>query len=181
MDIKIFQYINNLAFKNFSLDGLAVFCATYLIFFLLILAVVLFFYWSRSNKIKVLIELFFAGAAIGLGYLFNFLISLFYFRPRPFAELEGVYQLVEKSPFAKSFPSDHAVIVFALAFAIFFVNKRWGILFLFFALLVGISRIYVGVHYPLDILFGALVGFIASFLVYKIKHRIILKNIIVSL
>jgi len=58
-----------------------------------------------------------------------------------------------------SFPSDHAVLFFTLATSIFFVSRRLGLLAFFHAFfVVGLTRIYLGLHYPTDILAGALLG-----------------------
>lgn len=80
--------------------------------------------------------------------------------------------LVQKAHFllgfknSKSFPSSHATNMFALAmlFSLFY-NSRW-LVFFFFAGIIGYSRIYVGVHYPGDIISGALLGMIIGSAVY---------------
>ena len=94
--------------------------------------------------------------------------SLFYFRIRPFAEIEGINNLIGKSAEEASFPSGHTMVGFILAFSIFWLNKKWGALFLAGALLVAISRIFVGVHYPTDILAGIFIAFVLSLIV---KHK----------
>ena len=66
-----------------------------------------------------------------------------------------------------SFPSDHAVAAFAIAFTVALVGgKRVGALFLAGASLVGITRVFVGLHYPGDIAGGALVGLVAALIVF---------------
>jgi undecaprenyl-diphosphatase len=71
--------------------------------------------------------------------------------------VQGLHMLVDCGP-GKSFPSSHAVNNFAVATAFSFYYPRWRFWFLGFASLVALSRPAVGVHYPSDILGGALLG-----------------------
>ena len=79
-----------------------------------------------------------------------------------------------------SFPSGHTSSSFAAATAIYAMNRKWGIVAYVFAVLMGISRLYLGVHFPTDVLAGAVIGFvIASFyfmLVRKIKASFQFQN-----
>jgi undecaprenyl-diphosphatase len=75
-----------------------------------------------------------------------------------------------------SFPSDHAVLFFALASGIFFISKKWSLLALFHSVLVvTFPRIYLGMHYPSDIVAGALLGIAISVTgnIYLNQSRII--------
>ena len=63
-----------------------------------------------------------------------------------------------------SFPSDHAAVAFAIAFGVLAFSRRAGILFLAAATLISLSRIALGLHYPSDVLAGALVGWAAALL-----------------
>lgn len=83
-------------------------------------------------------------------------------RPRPCRALEGV-RLVIKCPSSFSLPSGHAITSFAGALPFFLLTRpflpfRWRIVPLVVAGLVAFSRIYLGVHYPSDVLAGALLG-----------------------
>lgn len=80
--------------------------------------------------------------------------------PRPFME-SAVNQLVPHVP-DPSFPSKHASFVFALAAASFFIARRFGYWMLLLAVLTGVSRVYVGVHYPGDIVGGFILGSLVS-------------------
>jgi undecaprenyl-diphosphatase len=61
-----------------------------------------------------------------------------------------------------SFPSGHATLSFALAFSIFLYDKKIGSLFLLLAFFVAMGRIFTGVHFPLDILVGGILGIFVS-------------------
>jgi len=93
-------------------------------------------------------------------------------RPRPYLAIEGVRLLVSDTasigPYG--FPSNHATNFFAIASFLSLVYRKpmliGGLLIL--GLVVGYSRIYVGVHYPLDVLFGMGLGFLLGFLTYRV-------------
>lgn len=88
-------------------------------------------------------------------------------RPRPFIQLTQLNILIPK-PTDFSFPSGHTASSFAAAGAFYFYgNKKWGISAFVLAGLIGFSRLYLGVHYPSDVLFGAFVGVLIGFVVSK--------------
>ena len=93
------------------------------------------------------------------------IIHLFIYTQRPFVE-EAIIPLVGLQSDA-SFPSRHTSIMAAVAFSYAFFKSRWYMLFLLLTAWVGFSRIYVGVHYPLDILGGFIVGFISVLIAKK--------------
>ncbi|MGV9266846.1 phosphatase PAP2 family protein [Kitasatospora sp. NPDC003701] len=82
---------------------------------------------------------------------------------RPCAQL-GVRGTLETCPGAGdwSFPSNHTVIAFAAATALWFADRRLGAVAAVAAVLMGASRVWVGVHYPHDVLVGALVGVLVA-------------------
>ena len=122
------------------------------------------FYHFFKDKQKWLI-LSHVSLSVLISFLISQLIGLLYFRPRPFI---SNFQVVNDiNPLSeKSFPSDHTTIAFALAAAVYCSHKKLGIFLLILAFLVGFGRIYTGVHYPLDVLGGILVGIISALLVY---------------
>ncbi len=162
MDISIFRSINNLAGQFFLIDFLGKFLAVGLLwvigFFLLILA------------FKKQINLPAAFLSVLLAYGLNSLIGFLLFRPRPFVTLLDTHLLIVKEATEKSFPSNHAALAFALAMSVYLINKKWGWFFLILAGLVGWGRIFVGVHYPSDILAGLGVGILSVLLIRRLKR-----------
>lgn len=92
-------------------------------------------------------------------------------RPRPFLTLSDVRLLADK-PGQFSFPSGHTTTSFAPAVVFYRKNKTVGRAALILAACIGFSRIYVGVHYPLDVLGGALLGAGLGLLVIKYESAI---------
>lgn len=87
-------------------------------------------------------------------------------RKRPYQKLAGAEHLVE--PFESySFPSGHTTASSAAAVTLSFAFPQLSILFIFTAFLVAVSRIYLGVHYPSDILIGIIIALIFSFSIHS--------------
>lgn len=85
-------------------------------------------------------------------------------RLRP-CHIDGTVPLAVHMPSSYSFPSGHTGSSFAAAGAIFAFNKKWGLPALVLALVVGLSRMYLFVHYPTDVLAGALLGLLCAWVV----------------
>lgn len=162
MDTSLFWTINNLVGQCQVLDAIGVFFASGLIW-LMVIVLLIGFKERRAPLVA-----FFAGI---FAYVTNYLISLIYFRPRPFVALEEVSQLIAKDAADKAFPSDHTALAFAIAAAVFLTNKKWGIVFLAAAALVALGRVFVGVHYPADILAGAVVGIFFAWLINRYGRK----------
>ena len=106
------------------------------------------------------------GAAVLLSYAVSLLIGNEWLkdliaRPRPCA-VDDTVLLIVKKPESFSCPSVHTYLAFSSAMAIFHYYKKAGIGVFVFAALVGFSRMYFFVHYPTDVLFGALLGIVTA-------------------
>lgn len=75
-----------------------------------------------------------------------------------------------------SFPSNHSATAFSLATAIWLHDRKIGWIYLFFALCIGTSRVLAYVHYPVDILGGALLGILTAFAFEKIHFFKLLRR-----
>jgi undecaprenyl-diphosphatase len=155
-DYHLFQLINNMADTYHFLNPVMKFLsqdAAYL-FFLGVL-----FYWftrNAANRRMVAYALLSACLALGIGAI----LGDFFYRDRPFVT-HHVIQLIPHAVNA-SFPSDHATASFVLATSIWLFRKKDGWVWLVLAALIAISRVWTGVHYPSDILGGALLGFASA-------------------
>lgn len=161
---KIFEVFFGFSRRNSILDAVFIFLAKFLPYLLVLGFLVLIFYKSNSRR-----RLFFYIEAalaliLGSGILVQF-FRFFYHHPRPFEEM-GFTPLIHES-LGSSFPSNHATILFALSLLVFYLNRRLGIWFFILSFLNGLARVVVGVHWPLDILGGALVGILAAYLIHR--------------
>lgn len=101
----------------------------------------------------------------------NIILKNLIARPRPCATYPELVELV-KIPHSYSFPSGHTVSAMAVAFTIFLQHRKFGIVTLVFAFLMGLSRLYVGVHFPTDVFGGIIVGALIALAVYYAEKRI---------
>lgn len=103
--------------------------------------------------------------SIGLVNVIIMVLNQLVARARPFDVLDT--KLLFYEPTDPSFPSNAAAVSFALATAIFLVDKRLGIPAFLLATLYGYSRIYAGVHFPSDVVVGAVIGVSSTFFINK--------------
>lgn len=167
MDRYIFSLIHDLSGRNFFLDILAIFFANYLAYILAVAALFLVF-GENGYKHKLI---FFSEAALAIILsrgIITEVIRFFYYNPRPF-ELLKFTPLIPES--GGSFPSGHAAFFFALSLIIFYWRKNWGVICLSLSFLMGLARIFAGVHWPSDILSGAVIGLLsAMFIHYSLRN-----------
>lgn len=140
-----------------------VFGAEYLIYFLILLMFVL----AVKGKVREKKSLILALLAIPIAILLIKLIHLAVSTPRPFVSLD-IVPLVDHQA-DESFPSRHAAMAAVLSLPYLYFKSKWSTLFLTLMLWVGIARVYVGVHYPLDIIGGFAVGIISLLAALQIK------------
>ncbi|MFJ3663641.1 phosphatase PAP2 family protein [Streptomyces sp. NPDC090119] len=109
------------------------------------------------DAVSSVAALVWAPLAAAVAVLVNVPIRGFVERPRPFLDHQGLDVLIAgKSDY--SFVSDHATITMALGVGLFVANRRFGIAGIALALLEGFCRVYMGVHYPTDVIGGFALG-----------------------
>ncbi len=174
-DIKLLYFLNILAGKSQIFDFLTIFLASYLQYFL-VAAFLLLLYFSVYSKREKLTIFWVTAISVVVARLgVTEIIRFFYHRPRPFLTYQ-LYPLISENEW--SFPSGHSTFFFAMATAIYLYNKKWGIGFFIAALLMNISRIVAGVHYPSDILGGMIVGIVVAYVVFYIAEKRKTKEIV---
>ncbi|OON78877.1 phosphatase PAP2 family protein [Streptomyces tsukubensis] len=125
--------------------------------------VVLWCWWSTRRKATLeeaassVAAVVWAPLAAGVAVLVNIPIRGFVERPRPFKEHQGLALLIDgKNDY--SFVSDHATLAMAMGVGLFVVNRKFGLIGIVLALLEGFCRIFMGVHYPTDVIGGFALG-----------------------
>lgn len=121
-----------------------------------------FFLVNRKFRImKIYLFIFFS---VVLAWLFSQLFKSYFSTVRPF-RVNGFPPLTITEHFDNSFPSGHTASAFALATSLFFISRRFAFFMFFLSVFVGIGRVLSNVHYPIDVLGGAVLGaFIPIFL-----------------
>jgi len=176
LDINIFNGVNSLAGRYPILDSLAIFFAKrfdYLLFFL----IVLFLLKNFKKYYSVIAKMILAGILARL--VFVEVIRLFIEKSRPF--VENKVNLIFNYPNTLSFPSGHASFYFAMSTVVLLYYKKahprpkfwWGagLLFFIISFLISLSRVFVGIHWPSDILGGAVVGVISGIIILRLLPK----------
>jgi undecaprenyl-diphosphatase len=161
-DYQWFQAINHFADRFPALNTFMAFCAVNLDYLFYLGVVVYWFVRTPENRRMVVNTLLSAAAALGT----NGIIGSIYHRDRPFVT-HHVIQLVQHEASA-SFPSNHAAAAFAVAVSIWLWRRKDGWVWFILAALIGFSRIWCGVHYPLDIVGGAIFGILIGVVIGKL-------------
>jgi len=151
LDIWLFQAINGLAGKSIFWDTF-MYYVSYLSPALFMIALIFAYVYYKDSAIFVK-----ALIVIGLCFLFKGILGFFYFRDRPFIALKNVNYLGYHDP-TSSIPSGHTLFGFGAFFPTLSLKNWLTWTMLFFAILTAFSRIYLGYHYPSDIIVGVLVS-----------------------
>ncbi|SCD90971.1 undecaprenyl-diphosphatase [Streptomyces sp. BpilaLS-43] len=162
-DVSLLYDINGLAKAAPTwFDRVMEFVGEYGIMFGMV-AVGLWCWWSvrrrgtTEDSVTSVAGLVWAPLAAGIALIINIPIRGFVERPRPFKDHQGLDVLVEgKEDF--SFVSDHATMAMAIAVGLFVANRKFGLIALVLAVLEGFCRVYMGVHYPTDVIGGFALG-----------------------
>lgn len=145
------------------MDDVAIeFFATFLIWILYAGLVILWFIDGKIKKEQVLHAL----VAGGIAWLIAFAIKHFFPTLRPYM-INGRGTDVVIPPSDGAFPSAHTALAFSLASTIFMHDKKVGFWYLSAALLIGTARVLANVHYPVDILGGAVIGTLIAIIIEK--------------
>lgn len=166
-DTEILKFFNRLAHENWQFDTIMGFFAGSNLLKGTVYVLILWWVWFRKDELqplnrgRVIVTALSSMVAISLA---RGMALLFPFRDRPLHN----ESLDLVAPFGltgdvlqkwSSFPSDHAALVFALAVGLVFINRKAGIIALLYGtVLIALPRVYLGLHYPTDVIMGAILG-----------------------
>ncbi|BDH15848.1 MULTISPECIES: phosphatase PAP2 family protein [Streptomyces] len=126
----------------------------------------------RPDAPSVVAGLVWAPLAAGLALLANIPIRGFVERPRPFKDHAGLEVLIPgKSDF--SFVSDHATLTMAVGVGLFLAHRKYGLIGIALALAEGFCRVYMGVHYPTDVIGGFALGTAVALLLAPLAQALL--------
>lgn len=165
----IYQILTQFEHRSFLLDDLVAFIAQYVVYFML-LGLVPFFVGQKSSKERWML---FFELALAIIVSRGIITEAFHFHiesPRPFV-VKGFEPLIGES--GNSFPSGHMASIWPVVMILFYRSKGWAFVYAFLGIVIGFARIYVGVHWPFDILSGIVIGMLSGWFI----HRVVISSI----
>jgi undecaprenyl-diphosphatase len=133
---------------------------------------IVLFIWEEKKERRSLLSQIIAGY-LSITFVDLILKNLFH-RSRPEFRLPStivVFDMVNSF----SFPSGHATIAFAMAYILSVKHKKWSVAYFLLAFLIGFSRIYLGKHYPSDIVIGSFLGMCIGILSCYLSNLIVFR------
>lgn len=160
----IFYYFYGFAHRDTTLDSAINFIAEW---YGIIILVTLFVYLfeHKDNPQKGVRDLFVVGATAASAWFVAHVFKDAFHTLRPFDAIPAVRAIVTEGGYA--FPSGHATFFMALASSLWFYHKRLAVFFGISAILIGLARIAGGVHWPVDILGGLILGYVIGTTLYR--------------
>ena len=169
MNYWLFSLINDMANQSIVLDALMIIISKVVPYIYIFILAGLYMQGFRTRNFKLRGESFATGVLFLICLLGSFILGSMFYENRPFVDHTVV--LIVNHAADASFPSDHAVGTMALACGILYYRWNLGTWMVYGSILVGISRVFVGNHYPGDILGAFILVWILTALYNKLLRR----------
>jgi len=174
MNMELFRLINNLANKDGVIDGIMIFFSNYVPYIFMAVTVIVFILGIKQKKCEYR-EIAFSTIFITIiNMIINLIIRSIFHVERPF--IHNKVNLLVPHDAASSFPSNHATGTMSIALGLGKYNKTLEVIMTILSIIVGFSRVYVGDHYPADVI-GAYVIVFATSYIYNLKLRSKVENL----
>ena len=176
MDGSLYRWFNRLADRTSWAHGAAKFYANNgIVVFGVLILLVYVLAWRRGDHHGVAAAVWAGGAAL-VALLVGQLVGGPIDRARPYEVMPKAHVLIDRTT-DFSFPSDHALVAGSVAVGLLFADRRWGIAACVAAVLMAAARVYVGAHYPGDVVaglvFGAVVAAVGGYLLVPVLSRVV--------
>jgi undecaprenyl-diphosphatase len=169
MNYWLFSLINDMANQSIVLDALMIVISKVVPYIYIFILAGLYMQGFRTRNFKLRGESFATGVLFVICLFGSFILGSMFYENRPFVDHTVV--LIVNHAADASFPSDHAVGTMALACGILYYRWNLGTWMVYGSILVGISRVFVGNHYPGDILGAFILVWILTALYNKLLRR----------
>ena len=174
MNIELFGLINNLANKNGVLDGIMIFFSNYVPYIFMAVIVIVFILGIKQKRFEYRKIAFSTVVITIINLIINLLIRSIFHVDRPF--IHNKVNLLVPHDTASSFPSNHATGTMSIALGLGKYNRILEIIMTILSIIVGFSRVYVGNHYPMDVIGAYIIVFVTSH-IYNLKLRSKVENL----
>lgn len=179
IDFAIAQAINHFG-AGTILDYFTTLVSDY-IFLFLILALIVALIWLRDKKrVKIVIIALIIALLLHVlitGFVMkDFVANNIYFKERPYITYPNEIAQIGEADTGTGFPSGHVALTFSVLTVLIFYYRKYWTYALIFALFVGFARIHNGMHYPSDVLFGALFGITYGLIAVYVARKIFRKR-----
>lgn len=179
INIKLLFFLNDFIGISELLDGVFLVFVVGAWQIVAILFLIVFLYIDKRSTNWILDASFVVFSSMFAWFLAK-IIKLAIKYPRPFLVYEDIEPLIIHGDY-DSFPSGHATFFMAFAVAVYFFHKKLGLSFVFLAILIGVARVIAGVHYPVDIVVGFMLGaMVAYFMHFLLNLKVIQNSVIVK-
>lgn len=174
MNNSIFLKLYNFSHQSVFFDQVIYFVSHILPFIVIAFAVVFLIFHKEDLKslnilnifTRKLKEVFYVFLSSISAWCVATFMKIIVKSPRPYLVFPDINPILLKTDF--SFPSGHATFFMALGVSIYLSHKKAGIVFITLAFIIGISRVIAGVHFPIDILGGFIIGFLVAYFLKRL-------------